>query len=131
MKRIGDTIAAEVIEEDSAEEGPVIAAQYLVLDRDINAIVGKMLDPLEDMIIAKVHTMIANNVQSVMDPIRYVLNSRLDITETVLREDGDDEDETGAEGMLQGQEDFTTFQVNRHAITRTVSSRKKLKLLPS
>ena len=39
--------------------------------------------------------MIANNVQSVMDPICYILNNRLDIIETVLRDDGDDDDEAG------------------------------------
>ena len=92
VERTGDNFAAEDNDEEAAEEGPSTAAQYLVLDRDIDVTVGRILDPLVDMIIAKVHTMIANNVQSVMDPICYVLSSRLDITETVLREDGDDED---------------------------------------
>ena len=32
-----------------------------------------------------------------MDPICHVLNNRLDIIETVFRDDGDEEDETGTE----------------------------------
>ena len=37
--------------------------------------------------------MIADNVQTAIDPMCF----RLDIIETVLREDGDDESDTGAE----------------------------------
>ena len=47
----------------------------------------KILDLSVDMTIAEVRTMIADNVQTAIDPMCF----RLDIIETVLREDGDDD----------------------------------------
>ena len=67
-------------------EGPFTPAQNIVLDREINATVMKILDPLIDMIIAKVVVMIETNVKTAIDPI-------LDLVGDV-----------GARGVLMGAE---------------------------
>ena len=60
------------------DEGPFTPAQNIVLDREINATVMKILDPLIDMIIAKVVVLIETNVKTAIDPICHDLSCRLD-----------------------------------------------------
>ena len=59
-------------------EGPFTPAQNIVLDREINATVMKILDPLIDMIIAKVVVLIEANVKTAIDPICHDFSCRLD-----------------------------------------------------
>jgi len=59
-------------------EGPFTPAQNIVLDREINATVMKILDPLIDMIIAKVVALIETNVKTAIDPICHDFSCRLD-----------------------------------------------------
>ena len=58
--------------------GPFTPAQNIVLDREINATVMKVLDPLMDMIIAKVVVLIENNVKTAIEPVCHDLSCRLD-----------------------------------------------------
>ena len=48
--------------ERADDEGPFTAAQNIVLDRNINTTIMKILDPFIDMFCGEVRTMIADNV---------------------------------------------------------------------
>ena len=74
---------------------PSALPQHAVLGKDINNAVSTFLDPLLDMLIAKVNFLTDSNVQGTAGPICKVLNCRLDVIEAVLRDECEDEEDTG------------------------------------
>ena len=75
-------------------QAPFSPAQLAVLNKDINTAVSTYLDPLLDILIAKVNLLTESNVQNTIGPICKVLNSRLDLIEAVLRDECENKEDT-------------------------------------
>ena len=79
------------------DQAPFTAAQLIALSRDINSPVMTILDPMIDMVIEKVNALTESNVKNMLAPICKGLNCRIDIIETVLRDECESEEEAGAD----------------------------------
>ena len=99
----GEEFTANTDDGEPTEEEPVpfTAAQHIILDRDINATVMKILDPFIDMIIAKVVVLIETKVKTTIDPICNDLSCRLDALQ------GERSDWKARAGRVQGRNHFT------------------------
>ena len=85
---------------EADDKPPFNPAQLAALSKDINIAVLTHLDPLLDMIIAKVNFLTDSNVQNTIGPICKVLNCRLDVLEAVLRDECEDTGGPLAQGEL-------------------------------
>ena len=79
------------------DQAPFNAAQLIALSRDMNSIVMIILDPMIDKVVEKINGLTESNAQNILAPICKVLNCRLDIIETVLRDECETEEEAGDE----------------------------------
>ena len=62
---------------DTEELEPFTAAQYRELNRIINSSLMQTLDTFTDLIIGKVHTLIANEMQTFFNPVRCDLRNQI------------------------------------------------------
>ena len=120
---------------EADDKPPFSPAQLAALSKDINIAVSTYLDPLLDMLIAKVNFLTDSNVQNTIGPICKVLNCRLDVIEAVLRDECEDTGGPLAQGELivnaivqQNMRKYSFGQTRPNAHSSDMQSRDEPKL---